>query len=284
MWSPVIFVLFVASVRADAEADADAEPFLPYVYPQYNFGNSWASMHFGTPQETLDTKVIHHEEDAAYRPSLDFFPATVAHSPFFAIRNVQAPPPSILQLQKPVETHDVQLLRHPALMFRPHLVFHHTSHVRVPDYSPQIPQPGASAPASTFASQHTAQVPFFMQRPTIPNFLQTVPVHIPVAAPSFAIQHSAQVPIFPSAFAQKIDDEMEDDDEEEVNLIFIPHFPTELASLTSLRGIEDEPVIPAGIVQSTQPSFRPVQFVNSKAHPSLLGKVPNLRDASVIAA
>ncbi|XP_064086853.1 uncharacterized protein LOC135201669 [Macrobrachium nipponense] len=296
MWSSVVFVLLVASVRADADADpvadadADAEPFVPYVYPQFNFGNNWAAVHFAQPHEILDTKVAKPEEDATHRPSFGFTPVAVAHNPLLAIRDVQAPTASILQLRKPGESHDVQVLRQPAMVFGPPLFFQ-TSHIRVPDHDQKepTPVPVAVAPSSIpFASQHTAQVSPIVPFPSFTTFIGNIPLHVPLTAPSYAIQHSAQVPIIPSAILHKVsdddDDDDEDDDDNELNIVYVRHFPTQLASLPNLRVAGNEQVIPAGIVQSTQPIIKPVAFKNSKAHPDLLGKVQNTRSAGVIAA
>ncbi|XP_068243222.1 uncharacterized protein [Palaemon carinicauda] len=285
MWSRVIFVLLVASVRADADAepvaaaDADAEPFLPYVYPRYNHGNSWAAVHFAQPHEILDTKLAKPEEDALYRPSFGFAPGVVSHTPFLAIRDVQAPTAAILQLRKPGESHDVQVLRHPAMVFGPSLFFQ-TSHVRVPNHDKKepVPVPVAAPSGLAFASQHTAQIRPILPVSSFTTFIGNIPIHVPLTVPSLAIQHSAQVPIFPNPIEQKPDDDDDDDDDEnDQNVVYIHHFPDQLPSLHNLRVAGNEPVIPAGIVQSTQPIITPVVFENSKAHPDLLNKFQSIR-------
>nr|XP_045623771.1 uncharacterized protein LOC123773885 [Procambarus clarkii] len=278
MWSPVVILLLVASVRG--EADADPEPILPPGYPQY--ATTWAAQQFGTPQEiaAAGAFISQRQVDPLQSTNFGFLPAQAAPSPLFAVRNVQARPSSLVSKGKPEEKHDVQVLRHPAFWFVPPTpIFLHSIHVRVPDSSLQQHVPVAAPSALSFASQHDAQTPVIRQGAGS-TYLNFYPY--PVATPGYAFTRQAvDVPSVAVASNDDADESAEDDSRR--NYVILRHFPTELASLgLSLRGIDNEAVIPAGIVQSTQPSFTRVVFRNDKAHPSLHDKEP-ATDGAVLA-
>ncbi|XP_053626347.1 uncharacterized protein [Cherax quadricarinatus] len=268
MWSPVVILLLVASVRG--EADADPKPNME-LYPQY--GTSWAAQHFGTPQEIAAAGELasHRHEGSLASSGSEFLPAKASPSPLFAIRDVQTRPPV-----RPA----IQLLRHPTfLLYPPSPYFLQTIHLRVPDVRTQadVHAPVTAPSSLSFGSQHTAQIPF-IQQGSGSTYLRFYPN--PVAASTYPFTTRQAIKEFAVPSHSKED---EDDDEgvSDKNYIILQHFPTELASLTSLRDIDNEPVIPAGIVQSTQPSFSRVVFINDKAHPSLHDKKPS-KDGSVL--
>ncbi|KAG7173147.1 uncharacterized protein LOC121861042 [Homarus americanus] len=275
MWTPVVVLLLVASVKAvaeaeaEAEAEADPEPFLPLVYPQY--ATTWAAQQFGTPSEISAAGAFATQRQELYPESSNFGfrPAKSPPSPLFAIRDVHTPQRVIADHRQPSFTNAFPVLRQP-FVYAPQIpqsLLIHTIHLRVPDTTEQdhIPVPVTAPTSLSFASQHTAQIPFIRQG-SGPTFLGLIPFP---SYPSF----TRQAGLGPTTGTRVSEEEKEDDDSS-LNYILLPHFPTQLAPLTSLRDMGSEPVIPAGIVQSTQPIFREVLFRNDKAHPSLLDKKP----------
>ncbi|XP_071525680.1 uncharacterized protein [Panulirus ornatus] len=271
-WSPVFLMLLVASVRA--EADADPEPSLPLVYQHYV--PSWAAQQFGTPEEIASAAALFSSQRgegySGIPGGFGFLPPRAPPSPLLAIRDVRAPTAAIEELRKPA----VQVLRHPSYVVYPPPVVFHPIHIRVPaDQKDAVPIP-VTAPASlSFASQHTAQLPYITSQGSESSLFNLYP--IPLAAPHYSLlSQPAQDPEEEAAATPE-----EEDEDAAPNYIWLPRFPTELPGLMSLRGVDDEPVIPAGIVQATQPTFTKVVFRNDKAHPSLLDKMP-IRDGPVI--
>lgn len=263
-------MLLVASVRAEPDADPDPEPLL---YQQYV--PSWAAQHFGTPEEVAAEAALFASQRLDGKPpfpGFGFLPARAPPSPLIAIRDVKAPTPAIEALRKPA----VQVLRHPSYIVVPPALFFHTIHIRVPDSTQEeaIPIPVAAPTALSFASQHTAQLPYINRQTAGSSLLGVIPV--PFAAHSYPfVREPEQAP------EETVSTTEEEEEEEEPNYVIIPHFPTELPGIMSLRGVDNEPAAPAGIAQATQPTFTRVVFRNDKAHPSLLNIIP-ATDGAVI--
>lgn len=254
-------MLVLASVRADADAEPEADPGPD---PFFYVSNAWAADQFGPP---TDTRVIGNTADSS---SFGFLPALPPRPAFLAVGDVRAAPSSVLALRKPA-----QVLRQPLFVLAPAPpIFFHTIHIRVPDPTRGDARPvPVVAPFLTFAAQHTVQEATRPQDPA--PAVHAAPTAALAPLPSFASQHTAQVSTAASG---------EDDDElTPPNYVLLAHFPTQLPSLMSVRGVGDEPVAPAGIAQSLQPTFFPTSFRNDFAHPTLHDKTPS-NDGTVIEA
>lgn len=254
----VLLLLAAASVRADAEPEADARPD-PFFY----VSSAWAADQFGPPTDTRGN------ENTAGASSFGFLPALAPRPAFLAIGDVRAAPSSVVALRKPA-----QVLRQPLLFFTPPFFFH-AIHIRVPDPTRGDARPvPVAAPFVTFATQHTVQEAARPEDPS-PAVHAAAPTAAVAPGPSFASQHTAQVSTAASG--------EEDDEPTPPNYVLLAHFPTQLPSIMSFRGVGDEPVAPAGIAQSLQPTFFPTSFRNDFAHPTLHDKTPST-DGTVIEA